>query len=333
MKMNNFAGINRFLEEPPWMRSIREMAECFREPEWIRKINEATSRINQISQLQNLWDQSKRMLEFSSQFDRATETMRILEAAQPMLETQNRLKDILGNQQYMQSIDIAARLQKDLFANSELMQAAQEAAAWYNNNAMLFHSFETLMPVISDIPLMKAVAAAQSNFVDMARGFDISLLSFGEGTLIYDGQEYTIDELGTELDNEIAIVEKHKTIPEKFEDAKKKFWLIVLIIYIVSVIPEVAEKVEWYTEKIQAAISILGLQEETSADVFAYVIKDSAVLRESANSKSPQIIRLLYDTKLQVISDIPRWYEVEYIDDEGNSVIGWISKISVTTED
>lgn len=330
--MNNFSGINRFLEEPPWMRSIREMTERFREPEWIRKISEATSRINQISQLQNLWDQNKRMLEFSSQFERATETMRILEAAQPMLETQNRLKDILGNQQYMQSIDIAARLQKDLFANSDLMQAAQEAAAWYNNNAMLFHSFETLMPVISDIPLMKAVAAAQSNLVDMARGFDISLLSFGEGTLIYDGQEYTIDELGTELDNEIAIVEKHKTIPEKFEDAKKKFWLIVLIIYIVSVIPEVAEKVEWYTEKIQAAISILGLQEETSADVFAYVIKDSAVLRESANSKSPQIIRLLYDTKLQVISDIPRWYEVEYIDDEGNSVIGWISKISVTTE-
>jgi hypothetical protein len=333
MKMNNFSGINRFLEEPPWMKSIREMTERFREPEWIRKISEATSRINQISQLQNLWDQNKRMLEFSSQFERATETMRILEAAQPMLETQNRLKDILGNQQYMQSIDIAARLQKDLFANSDLMQAAQEAAAWYNNNAMLFHSFETLMPVISDIPLMKAVAAAQSNLVDMARGFDISLLSFGEGTLIYDGQEYTIDELGTELDNEIAIVEKHKTIPEKFEDAKKKFWLIVLIIYIVSVIPEVAEKVEWYTEKIQAAISILGLQEETSADVFAYVIKDSAVLRESANSKSPQIIRLLYDTKLQVISDIPRWYEVEYIDDEGNSVIGWISKISVTTED
>ncbi len=331
--MNNFSGINRFLEEPPWMKSIREMTERFREPEWIRKISEATSRINQISQLQNLWDQNKRMLEFSSQFERATETMRILEAAQPMLETQNRLKDILGNQQYMQSIDKAARLQKDLFANSDLMQTAQEVAAWYNNNAMLFHSFETLMPVISDIPLMKAVAAAQSNLVDMARGFDISLLSFGEGTLIYDGQEYTIDELGTELDNEIAIVEKHKTIPEKFEDAKKKFWLIVLIIYIVSVIPEVAEKVEWYTEKIQAAISILGLQEETSADVFAYVIKDSAVLRESANSKSPQIIRLLYDTKLQVISDIPRWYEVEYIDDEGNSVIGWISKISVTTED
>jgi hypothetical protein len=331
--MNNFSGINRFLEEPPWMRSIREMTERFREPEWIRKISEATSRINQISQLQNLWDQSKRMLEFSSQFEKATETMRILEAAQPMLETQNRLKDILGNQQYMQSIDKAARLQKDLFANSDLMQTAQEVAAWYNNNAMLFHSFETLIPVISDTHLMKAVAAAQSNLVDMAQGFDISLLSYGEGTLIYDGQEYTIDELGKELDNEIAIVEKHKTIPEKFEDAKKKFWLIVLIIYIVSVIPEVAEKVEWYTEKIQTAISILGLQEEASAAVFAYVIKDSAVLRESANSKSPQIIRLLYDTKLQVISDIPRWYEVEYIDDEGNSVIGWISKISVTTED
>lgn len=79
-------------------------------------------------------------------------------------------------------------------------------------------------------------------------------------------------------------------------------------------------------------ISILSSQ-DTHAETFAYVIRDSAILRESADSKSPQIVRVLYDTKLRVISEVPRWVQVEYIDEEGNLLIGWISKISVTTED
>lgn len=330
--MNKFTGINRFLDDPPWLRSVRDITERFREPEWLRSFNEANSRISQISQLQNIWDQNKRILEFSSQFEMANETMRILEAAQPILDAQNKLNAILGNQQYMERVHETAQLQKDLFANS-LIKAVQEATAWYNNNAMLFRSFETLMPVISDTPLMKTVADAQSNFAEMVRGFDFSSLSYGEGTLIYGGQEYTSDELSAELSNEIALVEKHKTVPERFEEAKKKFWLIFLIIYIISIIPDLADKADWYTEKIQTTISLFASQEETSADVFAYVIKDSAVLRESASPKSPQIGYLLYDTKLRVISDVPRWFEVEYIDDAGNSIIGWISKISVSTED
>lgn len=329
--MSKFDGINRFMNDPPWLRSIREMTERIREPEW-RTINAAISRSNQISQLQNLWDQNNRVLEYTSQLERATESVRIWKAAKPTFEMQDKLKDILGNQDLMQRIDRATRLRKDLFANSGLMKAAQEATAWHNDNAMLFRSIETLMPVLSDTSLMKAVAAAQSNLADITRGFDFSSLNYGEGTLIYDGQEYAIDGLGAELDNEIAIVEKHKSIPEKFEDAKKKFWLIFLIFYIISSIPDLADKAEWYAAKIQTAISMLTA-EDTSTDVFAYVIKESAVLRESADSKSTQIARLLYDTKLRIISEVPRWYEVEYIDDEGNSLVGWISKISVSTED
>ncbi|TEB06564.1 hypothetical protein Psch_00096 [Pelotomaculum schinkii] len=92
--MNNFTGINRFLEEPRWLRSVKEMTERFKEPEWLRTINEANSPISQISQIQNIWDQNKWVLEFSSKIDMATETMRILEAVQPILDTQNRLNDI-----------------------------------------------------------------------------------------------------------------------------------------------------------------------------------------------------------------------------------------------
>ena len=102
------------------------MEELFREPAWMRSFNDASSRINQISQLQNVWTQNNRLLEYSSQLERATETIRIWEAAKPMLEMQDRLKDILGNQQLLQSIDRAAQLQKDLFENTGLGEALAE---------------------------------------------------------------------------------------------------------------------------------------------------------------------------------------------------------------
>ncbi len=136
---------NRFWDEPPWLRSIRDVTEHFRETEWLRSFNEANSRINQITQLQNIWEQNMRLLDYSLQFERVTESIRIWEATQPMFEMQNRLKDILGNQQLLQSIDRTTRLHKELFTDSGLMKVAQEATAWYDRNAILFRSIETLM--------------------------------------------------------------------------------------------------------------------------------------------------------------------------------------------
>ncbi|OPX92503.1 MAG: hypothetical protein A4E53_00490 [Pelotomaculum sp. PtaB.Bin104] len=323
---------NRLWDYPPWMRSARRMEELFREPAWMRSFNETASRINQISQFQDMLSQHNRLLEYSSQFEMTTEPIRILEAARPMLEMQDRLKDILGNQQLLQSIDRASKLQKYLSNNAALVRVAQEATRWYNDNAMLFRSIETLMPIISDAPLMRSIADAQSDLAEMVRGFDFSSISYGEDTLIYDGQEYTSAELSAELNNEISLVETHKTFPEKLAELKNKLWLIIIIIQLLYNAPDVEDKVKYYTEKIETVISIFSSQ-GMYEDVFAYVIRDSAVLRESADSKSPQIVRLLYDTKLRVISEVPRWIQVEYTDEQGNSFIGWISKISVTTED
>lgn len=307
---------NRFWDDPPWLRSF----------------NEANSRINQISQLQTIWEQNSWPLDYSSQLQSVTESVRIWEAAKPMLKMQDRLNGILGNQQILQGIDRAAQLQKGLFANTGLMKAAQEATAWYNNNSMLFRSIEKLTPILSNTHLMQSIADAQLNFAEIVRGFDFDSISFGEDTLIYDGQEYTAAELSAELDNEITLVQTHKSVPELYDEFKKKYWVIAFIIFILLALPDVSDKIEYYTDKVKAVISILSSQ-DTHAETFAYVIRDIAILRESADSKSPQIVRVLYDTKLRVISEVPRWVQVEYIDEEGNLLIGWISKISVTTED
>lgn len=52
-------------------------------------------------------------------------------------------------------------------------------------------------------------------------------------------------------------------------------------------------------------------------------------MRETANAKGKIIVSIPYDSALEIIDDIPRWYQVKYIDDVGNEYSGWISKICV----
>ena len=41
------------------------------------------------------------------------------------------------------------------------------------------------------------------------------------------------------------------------------------------------------------------------------------------------IIGIAYKTYLEIIEDAPRWYKVKFINENGDEIIGWISKISV----
>lgn len=60
-----------------------------------------------------------------------------------------------------------------------------------------------------------------------------------------------------------------------------------------------------------------------------YTIKEKSYIRAEANAKSGILATLVYDTKLEILEDIPRWYKVKYIDETGTETEGWISKISV----
>ena len=63
-----------------------------------------------------------------------------------------------------------------------------------------------------------------------------------------------------------------------------------------------------------------------------FTIKERSILREEASSTAARIRYLPYDTPLEIISDIPRWYQVTYTDENGAEITGWISKISVELE-
>lgn len=57
------------------------------------------------------------------------------------------------------------------------------------------------------------------------------------------------------------------------------------------------------------------------------------MLRQEANSKSKVLQDLPYDTRLEIVDEIPRWYQVRYVDETGKEITGWISKISVESDE
>ena len=136
------------------------------------------------------------------------------------------------------------------------------------------------------------------------------------------------EEVAQEFELQIKeLKQKPKSLYNKFEDVKKKFWLVLLIINLIMFIPQIPETCGFYTDMVAQTKALFFNETE-----FCRIIKEHAYLRETANSKSKIVCTLLYETELEVVSEIPRWLEVKYTDESGVEYIGWISKISVERE-
>ena len=155
---------------------------------------------------------------------------------------------------------------------------------------------------------------------------EIKMLS--DMSIKYGDTVLSKEEVMKEFESQLEeLKQKPKALYDKFEEVKKKFWLVLLIISLIMFIPQAIEASKFYTD-IAVTIKAL-LSNETQ---YCWVIKEKAYLRENANAKSKVVCKLLYDTKLEIISENPRWLEVKYTDEAGDEYIGWISKISVEKE-
>ena len=177
--------------------------------------------------------------------------------------------------------------------------------------------------------ILEQLASLDTTLLEKARQFDWSLVEINDDDVIsFDGVDYTPEELNAELNSEVAIVQKDKlTLREKVEWLEKKLWLLLMILNMLMTLPDVPEKIEFYCDTVA---QIQEIYEEKRH--ICFTIKEQSILRKEANSNAARILYLPYDTPLEIIADIPRWYQVKYTDSEGIETIGWISKISVETE-
>lgn len=152
---------------------------------------------------------------------------------------------------------------------------------------------------------------------------DIEILS--DMSIKYGETVLNKEEVAQEFELQIEeLKQKPRSLYDKFEDVKKKFWLVFLILNLIMLIPQIPETCEFYTDMVAQTKALFFNETEC-----CWIIKERAYLRETANSKANIICTLSYDTELEVISEIPRWLEVKYTDESGREYTGWISKISV----
>lgn len=163
-----------------------------------------------------------------------------------------------------------------------------------------------------------------TTILKVAKEFDVSSVEINDdGSISYDGISYDSKKIDTALEKQMGIV-KELTLQERFEGLKKQFWLLLFVLNIIMFLPQVSTTIEFYKEVFEEFQA--SLMEKQN---ICFTIKERSILREEASSKAVRIRCLPYDTKLEIVEDIPRWYQVKYIDETGVEIIGWISKISV----
>ena len=135
------------------------------------------------------------------------------------------------------------------------------------------------------------------------------------------------------------MIKKHKSVRESFdefiEESKKKFWAVIVIITIFMFIPDFVDKIKWYIDHIPKMIDLIDMKKDVDVDkiIYVYTTNERTPLRENADAKAKKLLWLLIDTKLRIINDIPRWYEVEYTNEDGIAITGWVAKRSVEIGD
>lgn len=172
---------------------------------------------------------------------------------------------------------------------------------------------------IDKIPMYILDEITKMDFSSIVAEISIS----DDGALSYQNVTYERNEIPQELERQVQEV-RGKDIPKQLEELKQNHWLLCFIIYILFLIPSTAETTAWYADVGQSIY-------EAVMDIpqMCYTIKEKSYIRNEANAKSDILTILVYDTKLEILEDIPRWYKVKYIDETGTEIEGWISKISV----
>lgn len=207
------------------------------------------------------------------------------------------------------------------------------------NQSMVFDSVEALLKTSKMLEAYEnaALAAQMENVLnnipsldpaifDLAAEFDIDSVDFSDdGDIICGGERYKAEELASEVTAQIESVKDEKvSAREKAEDLKNRFWLLLLIVRLLLFLPQTPEIVDYYSNAVSEIQAMIGQSEQTCC-----TIREISYLREEAAAGSRIIIHIPYDSTLEIIDDIPRWYQVKYAAGDGEEYLGWISKISV----
>ena len=270
--------------------------------------------------------------------DRVVRTPEIIAAANALTAFNERLNGILAPLRTPEWLEQANAIQARI--NEAVSPSIMAMSNWLTDHrqeivavnqaltAGIAQYAQIANAVSAQLPRIVEFLQTPSPLTDWIRDFDMSSVRFNGDCLVYDGIEYTQEELAVELEQEIYAYEQGNELKDRVVEFKSKLWLLFLVISLIWSLPEAQERAEWFAENVQKIVEMFE-QNDVAVEVFAYTISESVPLRDAPSGDGKILKRLPIETVLRVLSDKPRWFEIEYTADDDTVIIGWVSKRSV----
>lgn len=176
---------------------------------------------------------------------------------------------------------------------------------------------------------------------DDVRSFDLSRVDIrDDGVVVCDGETYDSNEFTVVLNEQTQLAQNpadekklllFKTIlllaffASKFLSQDSN--IFVDLLECIYVLPQLTDTTEFYYNGLIQILEKLGIKER-----HCWIIKEYSALRADASIDAENLLSLPYSTQLQVLDEIPCWYQVKFTDQNGNETIGWIPTEHVKNE-
>jgi hypothetical protein len=298
-------------------------------------LNSVNLTIPQLDAFSSIAEQIAQATQRASNFDVSRfigETSKMLELNNSILTSTSKVWDTLR-----QLTDISQQVAMRVASISAPLEGFVNLL---NESSVRLSILEDIKPFITSnlaSALMATIPKLDTGGFEGFRDFDWNALSFdtSAGILAYDGAEYSMDEI-----EETAFQLSSDTVPNTDRSTKRptlRNVIIALIFAIYTAPAQIAEATTWYKENVPGIIEslaqIMGI-EYTVEDVYVFVINErGTALRDEADAKAVKIFQLPFDSRLRVLSEVPRWREVEYLKEDGEVITGWVSKVSIEYAD
>ena len=236
------------------------------------------------------------------------------------------LQDVIRNNLGLgiESASKIAGLSHAVTAFAEGLKAFTNSTSYQGVTKFLEQYQNSIGQIISSVQLLPIDKFEEMDHI--WEDFNIDDVFISEnGDLTYQGMTYERDEVPQAVESQLREIEQNPLpLKHQLEELKQRFWLLFFIVSIALAIPDFMEKINWYADLGKSICEVV-----LNLPKMGYTIKEKSYIRSEANAKSKILTTLVYDTELEILEDMPRWYRVKYTDETGAEIEGWISKISV----
>ena len=219
----------------------------------------------------------------------------------------------------------------------EMIQDYTDLISKTNINKQLISSATDLLKSytsIADRVLTHTVTEALKSLtkidLDLLKTYDVGVSQvelYGDSISI-DDEVFTVEEIQEDIIDATKQLSKGVTVKKIGAAAKKKFMTLIVFLEIMLTLYGTVGMLKDVNENFVAPI-VCKLQDNTEIE---YVKVEKAYIREEPNPKAKNICEILYAEQVVAIEEIKFWRKVKY-SANGKEIIGWISKISIGTEE